>query len=139
MFRRKPDEVIRKNYLQRWHLIPHNKYLNIYLHKFTGSDEDRAFHDHPWHSVSFLLKGNLTEFYHGYWTQAGNFVCCRRRIKKYMPYFRKAREDHRLELPEGCDEVITLFIKGPKIRDWGFITEQGWVYWETFLETFTEK
>ena len=43
-------KVIGKNYLSRWHIIPRNRYFNIYLHKFVGSDDDRALHDHPWRS-----------------------------------------------------------------------------------------
>lgn len=30
-------------YLLRWYIIP----LNVYLHKFMRSDDDRALHDHP--------------------------------------------------------------------------------------------
>jgi hypothetical protein len=28
-------------YLYRWYLIPRNKFLNIYLHKFLRSDDDQ--------------------------------------------------------------------------------------------------
>lgn len=31
-------------YLLRWFLIPRNTKLNIYLHKFLQSDDDRALH-----------------------------------------------------------------------------------------------
>ena len=48
-------------YLVRRYLLPRNKFLNIYLHKFLGSDDDRALHDHPWYSISCVLKGRLIE------------------------------------------------------------------------------
>lgn len=57
---RRPDLVIGEDYLLRWHLIPRNNWFNIYLHCFIG-DDDVIMHDHPWRSVSFLLKGQLNE------------------------------------------------------------------------------
>ena len=33
-------------YLHRWYVIPRNRFLNLYLHKFLRDDEDRALHDH---------------------------------------------------------------------------------------------
>lgn len=60
----KPHFTIREGdrvYLYRWHLIPRNKYFNIYLHKFVGDDPDRALHDHPWRSWSWLFKGSYQE------------------------------------------------------------------------------
>lgn len=41
--------------------------------------------------------------------------------------FRKATALHRLVLPEGQD-AWSLFIMGPKKRDWGFQTPDGWVH-----------
>ena len=31
-------------YLLRWYLIPRNPFVNVYLHKFLRSDDDRALH-----------------------------------------------------------------------------------------------
>jgi hypothetical protein len=62
-FNRPPDKVIedgKTEYLYRWHLIPRNPLLNIYLHHFLGSDKD-VLHDHPWASISFVLRGGYTE------------------------------------------------------------------------------
>ena len=58
---RQPDRVINSSYLHRWHILPRNRWCNIYLHRFVGDDDDRALHDHPWWSVSFLLKGAMLE------------------------------------------------------------------------------
>ncbi|SID67872.1 Protein of uncharacterised function (DUF550) [Mycobacteroides abscessus subsp. abscessus] len=44
-------------YLLRWYVIPRNRWLNIYLHKFLRDDDDRALHDHPWWFVSLMLWG----------------------------------------------------------------------------------
>ena len=47
----------RRPYLTRWHVLPRNKWFNIYLHRFIHGDDDRALHDHPWHSASLILDG----------------------------------------------------------------------------------
>ena len=51
---RAPDEVIGTNYLERWHLIPRNRFFNVYLHKFSGPDSCRELHDHPWWNLSII-------------------------------------------------------------------------------------
>lgn len=64
-FYRKPDFYVggkTNPYMLRWWVIPRNKWFNIYLHKFLRDDEDRAAHNHPWVSWSFILKGSYTEY-----------------------------------------------------------------------------
>jgi hypothetical protein len=39
---------------------------------------------------------------------------------------------HRLELING-HPAETLFITGPKVRDWGFHCPNGWVHWRDFV------
>ena len=117
---RQPDVVICGNYLHRWYMIPRNRFFNIYLHKFGRSDDDRALHCHPWYSVSFLLKGEMIEH---------NFKGIKA-IRRFIPVFRTAKFAHRLELVKG--PVWTLFITGPKIREWGFHCPQGWKHWRQF-------
>jgi len=117
---RKPDVVIGDNYLSRWWLIPRNKFFNIYIHKFGRSDDDRALHDHPWFSVSFLLKGEMIEHHFN----------GKRHIPWLWPVFRTAKFAHRLELVKS--PVWTIFITGPRIRTWGFHCPNGWRHWKKF-------
>ena len=117
---RKPDIVIGDGYLSRWWLLPRNKYFNIYLHKFAGSDDDRALHDHPWFSCSFLLKGEMIE----------HQIDGKRYIPWLRPVFRTAKFAHRLELIKG--PVWTIFVTGPRIRSWGFHCPKGWRHWREF-------
>lgn len=111
-------------YLIRWHLLPRNPIFNIYLHKMLRDDDDRALHDHPWPSVSFLLKGQLREIISN----------AERYPKRFVPFFRSATLAHRLELVFKDEPVWTLFITGPKIRSWGFLCPQGWVHWRQFTD-----
>lgn len=119
---REPDISIGENYLDRWYLIPRNKIFNIYLHKFSKSDDDRALHDHPWFSVSFLIKGELIE----------HLLSRKRHVPYLIPVFRSAKHAHRLEVVKS--PVWTVFLTGPVIRKWGFLCPAGWKYWKDFTD-----
>jgi hypothetical protein len=43
---------------------------------------------------------------------------------------RKPTALHRVELTHG--HCWTLFITGPKVRDWGFQCPHGWRHWQDF-------
>jgi hypothetical protein len=131
ILKRPPDRVINDNYLLRWHIIPRNRFLNIYLHCFLGSDDDRALHDHPWWSVSFLLKGRIIEHTEDYGYQ-GQVIKLSRSVRRFIPKLRAAKHAHRIELTG--DKAWTLFITGPKVRTWGVYCPKGWVPWRQFTD-----
>jgi hypothetical protein len=122
--RRDPSFVIggRDVYLRRWHVVPKNRWLNIYLHQFLRSDDDRALHDHPWWNVSILLRGAYLEH-----TEEAPPVL--RRAGQIAA--RPADRAHRVELIERLP-VWTLFVTGPKRREWGFLCPRGWRHWRDF-------
>lgn len=128
--RRRPDVVIGGDaapYLLRWWLIPRNRWFNIYLHHFMRSDDDRALHDHPWWNLSVLLDGRYVEH-----TISAGGVNVRRERRAGEHKFRTARAAHRIELIDG--PCWTLFITGPRLRDWGFHCRLGWVPWQKFTK-----
>ncbi len=113
---REPDFIIGDNYLRRWWVVPRNPWCNVYLHEIRKSDDDRALHDHPWANSSFVIDGGYIEHLPGgeaVARVAGDFVQ------------REAEALHRLEIVENRP-AISLFITGPKIREWGFDCPQGW-------------
>ncbi len=121
---RSPDFIVGgldSPYLKRWWLIPKNWFFNVYLHQFLRSDDDRALHDHPWWNLSWLLRGGYVEV-----TPHGRV---RRRCGSVVARF--ATTKHRIELING-NPCWTLFITGPRIRDWGFWCPQGFVPWQKF-------
>ncbi len=121
VMQRAPDYVIGEDYLRRWWIIPRNAGCNVYLHEILRSDDDRAMHDHPWSNTSYLLFGSYVEH-----TPEGRFTRIAGDIVE-----REATDLHRLEvIPGEC--AISLFITGPKVREWGFQCPQGWVHWEKF-------
>lgn len=126
---RAPDFIIgepERPYLRRWWLVPRNEYSNIYLHNIVRDDDDRALHDHPWDSTSIILSGELREI-----LPDGERV-----LRPGSITSRDATSLHRLELVDG--PVWTLFITGPKVREWGFMCpDRGWVHWREFTDPGT--
>jgi hypothetical protein len=134
MAHRSPDIVIGPPqqagdvaYLSRWYAIPRNRWCNVYIHHFTRSDDHRALHDHPWASCSILLDGGYIEHLPGgiAFRPEGSIVC------------RAAATPHRVQLYRQLDSdaerpVITLFLTGPRVREWGFHCPAGWRHWRDF-------
>ena len=121
MASRPADFVIGEDYLRRWWVLPRNEFSNVYLHDIRKSDDDRALHDHPWPNTSVLLFGSYIEH-----TPEGTYV---RKAGEVVR--RPAHALHRLELIPG-ERAISLFMTGPKEREWGFACGQGWVHWRDF-------
>lgn len=134
LFHREPDFIIGKPgspYMLRWYVIPRNRLFNIYLHKIVRNDDDRALHDHPWINLSIVLRGRYLELMPvtteygpgmvGKWRGAGSMV------------LRRPTAAHRLELDAG-KPCWSLFVTGPKVREWGFYCPQGWKVWTSFVD-----
>jgi len=127
---RLPDLVIggwEDPYLYRWYAIPRNRWFNIYIHCFMRSDYD-CFHDHPWANLSWILKGSYIEH-----TIEGDLE----RLEGTTVLRPLGELAHWVELNRG--PCWTLFFTGPKYREWGFHTEQGWVQWEEYLKDHGER
>ena len=154
---RKPDVIIgtRENpYMERWHIIPRNPWFNIYLHKISRSDDDRALHDHRADNLSIILKGKYKEILASKFETGWDLTFPQEKIRKPVSIvFRKAEQPHRLILesdpslntyPQKEKPVWTLWIKFGDRRDWGFWTriedERGstfkWIQWEEYLKIY---
>lgn len=130
---RKPDLTILTRdgapYLERWWLIPRNKYFNVYLHKISSSDDDRCLHCHPWYNCSIILKGyyhemTLTDQSKRFYYDSIKFSSAdssyglptvTKRRNWLSVTFRKPRTPHRLIIDPSKPPVWTLFITGPVI------------------------
>ena len=126
--RRPPDVLIggtEEPYLRRWWVIPRNPVFNVYLHHFMRSDDDRALHSHPWASLSILLSGSYTE--HTILAGGTNVRTVRRAgdLKARWP-----SSFHRIELHSGS--CWTLFLTGPRVKDWYFACRDKLVHWRDF-------
>jgi hypothetical protein len=128
------DRVDNEPYLERYYVFLKDRSrfpFNVFLHKFLKSDPDDV-HDHPWPYATLILKG-------GYWEWRPQFDSEGRKIGEVARWcgagsFRTAGAQtyHRIEL-DPTIECWTLFMPGPKQRDWGFLVKNVWVQWEQYL------
>lgn len=133
---RSPDFIIGPHddpYLRRWWLLPRNSVFNVYLHHVLRSDDDRALHDHPYWNLSILLKGGYREIVPANVRIGAVFGI--QEIKTRAPgavVFRLGKALHRLEVDRSAP-CWSLFITGPRFREWGFQCPKGWVFWKDFV------
>lgn len=136
-----------EGYMERWWFF-RTPFLRARVHHILRSDRDRHLHDHPWWYISIILKGSYTEvmplrfadeppelqgedYRHGDMLQRDTYGPGSIR-------FRRGSTFHRLEVQPG-ESVWTLFIIGPKRRDWGFMTEIGKIGWKDYFRKFPEQ
>ena len=124
------DRVNDEPYLERYYLFLKDRQrfpFNVFLHKFLKSDPD-DLHDHPWPYATLILKGGYWETTPEgrFWRSPGHFRIC------------KANSLHRIELDPSV-ECWTVFMPGPKQREWGFIKNGTWTQWEKYLAARTIK
>jgi hypothetical protein len=110
-------------YLNRWELRGNHPIFDIYLHQFLKSDDNRALHDHPAASLAIVLSGKYTEWF------KENKIRLRTEGDIIM---RRASTAHRIEIDEGAAGPVTIFIRGPKLREWGFHCATGWRHHRDF-------
>lgn len=129
--RRPPDFIIggkEQPYMLRWWITPRNRWFNVYLHHFLRSDDDRALHDHPWFNMSILLAGRYTEH-----TISAGGVNHKKVFAAGAIKLRGPRYAHRVELTDG--PCWTLFITGPRVREWYFHCPNGLRHWKEFVDS----
>lgn len=141
MDRREPDFIL-GGYMERWHLAPRGDRPNAYIHRFRGSDSDRALHDHPYDNITWVLRNEYREHFHvepfridddGRYKTIGIV----RREGEVIE--RPAPTLHRVEVMND-DPVITLFFTGERAREWGFeVPGRGWVDQKTYHVDYAEQ
>jgi hypothetical protein len=130
-----------KDYLIRWRLLQ-TPWFGIFLHKILMIDNDINLHDHPWSFYTFILSGGYIENVHVFepvaysanngephswrgqfaqrkWT-AGSLHKMRAGVQRYQSDLHKIT--YLLDKP-----TWSLLFVGPRIRDWGYQTKDGWV------------
>ena len=122
-------------YLERYYLFLNERDrfpFNVFLHKFLKSDPDDV-HDHPWPYTTIILRG-------GYWEWIPIFDSVGRKTGEIQHWrgpghFRtcSATSYHRIELDPNIT-AWTLFMPGPKQREWGFLVKNKWVQWQEYLQ-----
>lgn len=90
-----------KDFLHRFTLLKIGR-LHIRLHKLTSEDRSTLFHNHPFHYISFILKGGYTER-----VRDGDREYTKSHSRGSL-IFRNRKVFHRIEELKG--DTITLFI-----------------------------
>jgi len=124
-------------YLTRYYIFRKNKWWqpSIYIHCIHESDADLELHCHPWaKSVSFILSGSYLEERR---EEIDHPLIPSYAINKkiFSPgniNYIRSDDYHRLDLL--TKKVWTLFISGPKTKDWYFWDRDTNEYtqWEEF-------
>lgn len=148
-----------KPYLIRRTLLSFGKWFSIKYHQIMQSD-DVCSHDHPWPFLTIILKGGYYEWTPVEQHDSGNTldqyvtVDGVLEVKKWHGagsiMYRPASWRHRLELKRQVnyyrpvingklmeDPIFahTLVFTGKVIRDWGFFTKNGWIFWKNYDKT----
>lgn len=131
--RRRPDFEVTGDsgasvYLRRWWLLPRNDWFNVYLHQMLLDDE-AVLHDHPYASLSLVLTDGLCEIY-AERPEAGDLYVRLRTLSRGQMVWRSSRFAHRLIVRE---PAWTLFVTGPRVREWGFWCSSGWRPWQHYV------
>lgn len=134
------DRVDDEPYLERYYVFLKERTwfpFNVFLHKFLKSDPDEV-HDHPWPYATLILKG-------GYWEWIPKINTLGEKWGEYKVWrgpghFRTCEPEsyHRIELEPGVTPW-TLFMPGPKKREWGFLVNNKWIHNETYLKGRREQ
>ena len=138
-------------FLTRWTLLSVFG-CAVCLHRFHRSDNDEM-HDHPWSFVSIVLWNGYVEetpcsecaglgWAADHPSAEPDQIACdicqgrgrlRKRFHAGSILRRPADWVHRVELVDGRNS-ITLLLKGPRSREWGFWTVKGWQHWKDYFK-----
>ena len=124
---RDPDQTLGPDddpYLRRWFIERSRETGNVYLHNTLRSDADPELHDHPWANVSIGLRETVVE------EVPDGERTTTRLIRPGDVMFREATDRHRLHIAK---PTWTLFVTGPKVREWGFHHADGWMHNQDFF------
>lgn len=106
-------------YIRRLHLIK-TPWFAVCLHWLLTPDPEPYLHDHPVTFLSIILRGWYLERRDSWTTLQLN---C---------WYNFIRATDRHSICKVAPHTLTLCFMGPKTREWGFHTPDGWVYWKEY-------
>ncbi len=119
---------VASEYITRLHILK-TPWFAICLHWIRKPDPEPYLHDHPVSFLSLILRGWYSEIRHkksGRWSEWAVLH------HRWFNFIRATRDDsHSIDT---CDpRTVTLCFMGPKVREWGYHTDDGWVYWRDYF------
>lgn len=144
---RAPDFVVGDEptpYLRRWYVLPRNPIFNVYVHEFLRSDSDVALHDHMYVNLSLVLTGGyVEEFRSSFAHRPPGSVVARLPTTPHrvilLPVGVANKHPVRAALDAVADRrklrpATSIFVCGPRVRNWGFHCPSGWKPWQEVVE-----
>lgn len=124
-----------KLHFQRWRLLS-TPWFRIYIHQILLSDLDAHKHDHPWHFLSFILRGSYREVWSNHPDHAYEFSSAYsslppeadRQARRIIRHH--AQDAHQITLL--TPSVWTLVLAYGRRREWGYLTSAGWIDHQTY-------
>lgn len=126
-------------YLTRWYLWPHTRGsddtprrwpFRVLLHRIGQSDKDRFLHDHPWSFASLVLVGGYDEELVDPVRGWPHTIIKTRKPGTFG--WRNAETLHRVHLRG--KPSWTLIVVRRQRREWGYLTDRGWVHWRSYWD-----
>lgn len=116
-------------YIRRLHIVK-TPWCALCLHWIRKPDEEPWLHDHPVSFLSIILRGSYAEI-----RQRADDLSPRIIVHRWFNFIRAEKFDrHRIIFARR--HTLTLCLMGPKTREWGFHTRDGWKGWKDY---YTQK
>lgn len=122
-------------YITRLHIFK-TPWFAVCLHFLNEPDPEPYLHDHPVTFLSLILRGGYTEFR---WFADWYSACEKQhgidrprvKVRRWWNWIWATDQDRHciIHVKPG---TVTLALMGPKTRDWGFHTEDGWIGWKEY-------
>lgn len=132
LIRGRPDTPEYKDiYLVRYYLFPQGSKWQVYIHRFLRSDSDVP-HDHPFDFASYILKGGYQEQItfredprNAFWVSRMETHKAGDLLLRQGNHAHKVIIDGKYDWNERKNAPLTLILRGPRYRDWGFLPAAG--------------
>lgn len=111
-------------YITRLHLVK-TPLGALMVHFINGPDPEPHMHDHPVTLLSIILRGGYLEMRPRSRPPSGLSFFWRR-------WYNLIRATTIHQIVSVKPRTVTFCFVGPKVRDWGFHTPEGWVYWKDY-------
>jgi hypothetical protein len=115
-------------YITRLHVVK-TPWWAICVHWINKPDPEPYLHDHPVSFLSVILRGGYSEkvgigILSDPWEHV--FKIERRNWFNWVP------SSHKHTICAVDPNTVTLCFMGPKTREWGFTTPDGWKFWKDY-------
>lgn len=128
--------------------LEHERIGGVLLHRIDAPDPGMDLHDHPWPFVTIVLRGGYTDeaadarhaceraadaetVERAMGARPGEMTRGERRVwRRWSVHTMPLVLGHRIVSAQ--PGTVTLVLRRPKVRTWGFYTPEGWVSWEDY-------